>query len=94
MSVQIRSVLGISKILGGRKIYAELPEQSTLLGLLHELTDIYGQEFHDAVCCDGGYAENKAAILVNGSSAAAIGGVGIQLKDGDDVLIMPVISGG
>ena len=94
MTIQVRSVLSISKILSGRKIYTELPDPSTLHGLLRELTRIYGQEFYDAVCSDDGYPENKVAILVNGSSAAAIGGVGIHLKNGDDVLILPIISGG
>ena len=92
--IQVRSILSISKILSGRKINIDLPESSTLNGLLHELTRVYGQEFYDAVCCDNGYPEDKVAILVNGSSAAAVGGVDIRLKDGDDVLILPIISGG
>ena len=86
--------MGISKILPGRVTYVELQGPSTLHGLLRELTRVYGQEFYDAVCDETGYPINKVAILVNGSSAAAIGGVGIPLKDGDDVLILPIISGG
>jgi len=94
MTVQVRSVLNIAKILSGRKISVELPEQSTLYGLLRELTVLCGQEFFDAVCDDTGYSDRKASVLVNGRNAAVIGGVGLVLKDGDDVLIMPVISGG
>ena len=94
MKIQLRSATYISKIIGSRKTNIEMPEPSTLHDLLRELTDIYGQEFYDAVCDEGGYPENKVAILVNGSSAAAIGGVGILLGDGDDVLILPVIGGG
>jgi len=94
MTVQVRSVLSIAKILGGRKITVTLPEGTALRDLLQTLADTYGQEFYDAVCSEDGYNESKAAVLVNGSSAAAIGGVGIRLRDGDDVLIMPVMSGG
>ncbi|MCL2401780.1 MAG: MoaD/ThiS family protein [Oscillospiraceae bacterium] len=94
MKIQVRSALYISKILAGRKIFVELSEQSTLGGLLRQLTDIYGQEFYDAVCDGTGYRANKVAILVNGANIAAVGGIDIQLKDGDDVLILPVISGG
>ena len=94
MMIQVRSVLSLAKILQGRKITVELPEGETLRGLLCELARLYGQEFYDAVCSEDGSDERKAAVLLNGSSALAIGGVNIPLKDGDDVLIMPVISGG
>jgi len=93
MTIQIRAVLTIAKILGGRKITVTLPEDSTLRDLLINLADTY-DGFYDAVCSEDGYNEGKAAVLVNGSSAAAIGGVGMRLCDGDDVLIMPVMSGG
>jgi len=80
--------------LSGRKIYVELPDPSTLHGLLKELTKTCGKEFYDAVCNETGYPAEKVAILVNGTSAAVHGGAIVQLKDGDDVLILPVISGG
>jgi len=94
MTIQVRSVHSIAKILSGRKIYVEIQEPSTLHGLLRELTVIYGQDFYDAVCNESGYPEDKVAILVNGSSAAVHGGAVVPLRDGDDVLILPVISGG
>ncbi|MCL2409579.1 MAG: MoaD/ThiS family protein [Oscillospiraceae bacterium] len=94
MRIQVRSVLDIAKILTGRKIFVDLPEQSTLRELLRQMTDIYGREFYDAVCDESGYRANKVAILVNGANIAAVGGVDINLKDGDDVLILPMISGG
>ena len=94
MRVTIRSAAHIAKILKGRQIYSEIPEQSTLGDLLRVLTEAYGQEFYNAVCNEEGYPPDKVAILVNGSSAMAKGGIGLQLGDGDDVLILPAISGG
>ena len=94
MTIQVRSVHSIAKILSGRKIIVELPDPSTLHGLLKELTRVYGQEFYDAVCNETGYPEEKVAVLINGTSAAVHGGAVVSLKDGDDVLILPVISGG
>jgi molybdopterin converting factor small subunit len=98
MKVNVRSALSISKIMSGSRVLVELDEPSSLGGLLQELTGMYGQAFYDAVCSgdhDGcGYPADRVAILVNGSSAAAAGGAGTQLKDGDDVLILPVICGG
>ena len=94
MNIQVRSVHSIAKIISGRKINIEIPDSSTLNGLLHELTRSFGQEFYDAVCDETGYPENKVAILINGTSAGVLGGVSVPLKDGDDVLILPIISGG
>jgi len=94
MNIQIRSASNIAKIFNSRKFNIELQEPSTLKDLLEKLTNIYGQEFFDEACTEDGYSPEQIAILVNGSSAAAIGGVSIQLKDGDDVLFLPVISGG
>lgn len=84
----------IAKIFSARKIFVEIPEPSTLHGLLRELTRIYGMEFFDAVCDDTGYSESLVAVLVNGTSAAVLGGAEAGIKDGDDVLILPLISGG
>ena len=94
MKIQVRSALTIAKVLPGKKIALDVPEPLTLGGLLDELTKTYGQAFYDAVCDENGYSASKAALLVNGVSAAAKDGIGTQLKDGDDVLILPVISGG
>ena len=94
MKIQVRSVLTIAKVLPGKKFVLDVPEPLTLGGLLDELEKTYGQAFHDAVCDKNGYSARKTALLVNGVSAAAKEGLGTQLKDGDDVLILPVISGG
>jgi len=94
MKITVRSSMHISKILAGRRIDIELGNTLTLGGLLKELAGIYGQEFNDAVCGEEGYSTDKVAILVNGTSAAAIGGVDICLNDGDEVTILPAIQGG
>ena len=94
VKIQVRSVLSVAKILSSRKIFVELQDPATLLSLLNKLIELYGQEFYNAVCTSDGYDARQNAILVNGVSAAVISGAETPLKDGDDVLIMPVISGG
>lgn len=94
MKIQLRSVMNIAQTIGARQTFFELAEPSTLRDLLKELTAAYGQEFYDAVCDETGYPDDKVAILINGDSAAAIGGVDVRINDGDDVLILPIIDGG
>jgi len=94
MTIQVRTVHTIAKIISGRKIFAEIPAKSTLHDFLKFMTDTYGQDFYDAVCDESGYPMHRVAILVNGTSAAVLGGAELTLKDGDDVLILPVTSGG
>lgn len=94
IKIQVRSVLNIAKTLSGRNILVDMPEQSTLYDLLCELTNLYGQEFHNSVCNEDGYSDSKVSVQINGVNAAVIGGVTALLESGDDVLIMPVISGG
>jgi len=94
MEIRVRSALYISKILTGRCVSVELEDSQTLGGLLQELTDKYGREFYDAVCDEEGYAADNVAILINGTSAAAIGGIEARLRDGDEVVILPSIHGG
>jgi len=94
MTIQVRSTTHIAKILSGRKINVELEGSASLHDLLRELTKKYGQAFYDEVCDETGYPEEKVAVLLNGTNVAVIGGVDKLLKDGDDVLILPVISGG
>ncbi|MCL2391573.1 MAG: MoaD/ThiS family protein [Oscillospiraceae bacterium] len=94
MVIQIRTVHSIAKIISGRKVFVELPDGASLHELLRNMTGTYGQDFYDAVCDETGYPELRVAILVNGTSAAVLGGAEMLLKDGDDVLILPVTSGG
>jgi len=94
MRIQVRAGAYIVDIFNSRKMFFELQEHSSLGDLLRELTDSYGSAFYKAVCTEEGYSANHVAILVNGSNAAAIGGTAIRLKDGDDVLFMPILSGG
>ena len=94
MKIQVRSVSPVKQILAGRKIFVEVADGSSLHDLLKDLTAKYGQEFFDAVCDESGYPENRVAILVNGTHAGVLGGVRVSLRDGDDVLILPVSGGG
>ena len=94
IKIQVDSVTPISKILPGRRFFVDMESGAKLIDLLRKLTKDYGQEFYDAVCSEDGYDEQKISLLVNGVSVIFLGGVDIQLKDGDAVLILPLLCGG
>ena len=94
MKIKVRSILGISKILGGRSIDVEVDEPATLAQLLETLTSTYGKQFYEAVCSEDGYPVERVALLINGVSAVAKDGIKTILHEDDDILILPILRGG
>ena len=95
INVTVRSIMKITKALGGHnKLALELPDECDVLDLLMLLSDEYGDEFRDLIFIDGEYESRNIIIMINGRSILAYDGIYCRIKDGDEVLIMPVASGG
>jgi sulfur-carrier protein len=73
----------------------ELKPEASTRDLLVRLADEYGEPFKKAV-----YDPKEAAlkayhiIAVNGLMINLLGGLDTKLKDGDRVVVMPVVTGG
>lgn len=95
MKVKVHTILGIKKIIGRSNIDVALPEESVLASLLSDLVKRYGKELSSTV-----YEKNSTRIfphirvMVNGRDIEFLNGTGTVLKDGDEVLILPPVSGG
>jgi len=95
IKIAVSAVAPISTALGTRKLEAELPEDSDVLGLLLSLSDKYGDEFRGFMFDENGeYKSAHNYILLNGRNIMAYSGVSCRLSDGDEVVIMPTIAGG
>ena len=73
----------------------ELEDASTLSDLLGKITKNFGKPFNSEV-----YDPNKRevktlfTVMVNGVIMGQLDGVDTKLKDGDNVIVMPLMTGG
>jgi len=73
----------------------ELENTSTLATLLGKIAQSYGKPFNVEVY-DPSKLEVKAmfTVMVNGVIMGQLNGVDTKLKDGDNVIVMPLMTGG
>lgn len=65
----------------------------TVMELLLQLSDRYGQEFREEAL-DGEAVSDRLIVLVNGRHIAHTGGGETHLSEGDTVAVFPIIGGG
>jgi len=95
ISVTVRSAMQIAEALGGRSIEVALDESADISVLFAYLSATYGEAFRERVFKEDGSVKNGFfSVLLNGRNIFALSGFGCVLKEGDDVVILPAISGG
>jgi sulfur-carrier protein len=95
MKVTLHTILGIKEVIGQRLTEVELPHESTIEGLLTYMQERWGDGlsnrlFHPV----SGAVLPYVRIMVNGQTIDFLEGMQTPLKDGDEVLILPPVSGG
>jgi MoaD family protein len=94
--VKVEYLGHIRNILGNkREEDVELKEAASVADLLMVLSDKYGESFKKAVYETGGSdVKSNFMTTVNGFLLNQLNGVRTVLKQGDHVILMPVVSGG
>jgi molybdopterin synthase sulfur carrier subunit len=95
ITVKVRTILTLKKILGKGEVEISVPGQSTLGELLAMMVDRWGNEL-------GSYLfESKSKsvrpyirLMVNGRDIAFLNRMETVLQNGDEILILPPVSGG
>jgi sulfur-carrier protein len=95
MKITIHTILEIRQALGQRLIEVDMPQDSTVEDLLAYMKKRWGAKldsrlFHP----DNGQVLEHLRIMVNGQTIRFLNGVGTILKENDEVVIMPLVSGG
>ena len=95
ITVKVRTILTIKKILGKGEIELSLPEKSTLKDLVTTLVNRFGDELASLLLePETRNVLPHIRLMVNGRDIAFLSGMETVLQPGDDVLILPPVSGG
>lgn len=95
MKVKVEYLGFIKNLLNKRVEEFELKDGTKLQGLLGRLSDSYGQPFKKEVF-ERGLEDLKTGfvVTVNGILIGQLDGVKTKLRDGDQVILMSLMSGG
>jgi molybdopterin synthase sulfur carrier subunit len=86
----VRNVIGSE-----REEEVEISEGSSIADLLAMLSEKYGEPFKKAVYeKTGSDVKSNYIITVNGYLLNQLNGVETKLKNGDQVILLPIVSGG
>jgi len=95
INVKVRTILTLKKVMGSGEIPLSLPERTTLRELITALVNRWGDELASQI-----YAPKSKnlrpyiRLMVNGRDIAFLNRMKTVLQNGDEVLILPPVSGG
>lgn len=94
MRVEVRSILKLKEALGGDRSM-EVPEGTTVEGLLASLLEARGEVLSPLLFePNTNHPLPYVRIMVNGQTIRFLNGLGTTLKEGDEVLLLPLVAGG
>ena len=98
VDVKITFVGLIQRLVGHREEALQVPEETTLGGLLRMLTERYGRDLEERLLEHGDLAPH-ATVLINGRNAISLGALQAKLSDGaashvEIVVLGPPLMGG
>ena len=95
MKVRVQYFGYIKNMVNKREEQFELREEASLSDLLNKLAGVHGKAFRKEVY-EPGLKDVKTgfSVTVNGVLMDQLGGVDTKLSDGDNVILMSLMSGG
>jgi molybdopterin converting factor small subunit len=95
LKVRVQYFGYIKNMLNNKEDHFELDEGASLSDLLNKLAGVHGKAFRKEVY-EPGLKDVKMgfSVTVNGVLMGQLGGVDTKLGDGDNVILMSLMSGG
>ena len=94
IKVVVKFFTSLREITGKKEELLELPKPMRVDALLRHLSKKYGKEFDDYMFDEIGDVRGHLQVLINGRSVSTMQGLKTQLKDSDQVAILPPVGGG
>ena len=95
IKVRVYTILALKKILGQREFDVSLPSESTVKDLLSWMVDRWGDELSSHLFSPGSDSPlPQIRLMVNGRSVEFLDGMDTALHEGDEFLMLPLVSGG
>jgi MoaD family protein len=95
MKIVIHSILGVKNALGSRELEAEFPAGTTVGELLEWMKAKWGEALTGELFeAETGEVIAHVRVMVNGQTIQFLQGLGTELKEADEVLLLPLVSGG
>jgi molybdopterin synthase sulfur carrier subunit len=95
ITVKVRTILDLKKIIGSGEVVLSVPEQSTLQKLLATMAKRWGEELSPRL-----FESNSVSalpyirLMINGQDIAFLNRLETELQEGDEILILPPVAGG
>jgi MoaD family protein len=96
MKITIRGFLTLRDVMGDQSALELEIGNITIMELLHELSDMFGERFSQMVLDKAGKGLNQhIRILINGRHYSHVPQkLNTRLQEGDDVALFPPVAGG
>jgi MoaD family protein len=95
MKITLHTILGPTEIIGQRLTDIDLPRGSTIADFLAYLRERWGDKLSTLLFDPAsGAVLPYVRVMVNGQTIHYLEGMETSLKEGDEVLILPPVSGG
>jgi len=93
MKVKVRFFALLREVAGIKEVEEEVEEGATVRGLLERLSERLPRRFRELIF-EGQEVSRNVIILVNRRGIRELEGLETKLKDGDEVALLPPVSGG
>lgn len=95
MKIKVQTILALKEVLGNKEVEIVLPDGNTVGDLLARMIEIWGDQLSPHLFKPGSRELLPyVRLMVNGRTIQFLDGMETVLKDGDDVLLLPLAAGG
>ena len=94
IKVVVKFFTTLREIVGNKEELLEFSKPITVDAMLKQLSKRYGKDFDDYMFDELGDVRGHLQVLINGRSVSTMQDLKTQLKDADQVAILPPVGGG